>query len=96
MALLFRSRAQDWPALIVNAAREIVPGAGMALVVHDSHEGPRVEAAAGPALETWIGAELEGSSAVLDPVLRAGMKIVLPLVRLRAAGTSLVVSAAGV
>lgn len=96
MALLFRSRAQDWPALIVDAAREIVPGAGMALVVHDSHEGPRVEAAAGPALETWIGAELEGSSAVLDPVLRAGMKIVLPLVRLRAAGTSLVVSAAGV
>jgi hypothetical protein len=95
MALLFRSRLQDWPALVVAAALDVVPGAAMALVVRDTHEGPRVEAAAGPGMEAWVGAELEGSSAVLDPVLRAGMKIVLPLVRLRAAGTSMAVSAAG-
>jgi hypothetical protein len=93
MRTLLGTQQRHWWAAVARAAVDVVSDADLALVVAvEGPLGPRVVAAAGDGTETWPGSELALSAAVIEPVVQAGMNLVVPGVRLSAAGTSAVVS----
>ena len=93
MRTLLGTQQRHWWPIVAQAAVDVVQDADVALVVTaNGPVSPRVVAAAGDGTDEWPGAELELSAAVIDPVVHAGMNLVVPGVRISVAGTSVVVS----
>lgn len=90
--LVLEHPRDGWP-IVVRTALEVVPDADLAVLVGGDAMAVPVLAAAGDGTAPWVREPLTLSAAVLDPVLRGGMNLVIPGLRLDVAGTVRVVSA---
>ncbi|HET8605173.1 MAG TPA: hypothetical protein VFM09_14685 [Marmoricola sp.] len=93
MRSLVQQRPRDGLPHVAATALEVVPDADLAVLLGGDGGADPVLAAAGNGTESWVGEPLSLSAAVVDPVLRAGMNLVIPGLRLSVGGTSYVVSA---
>ncbi|HET8560646.1 MAG TPA: hypothetical protein VFL69_09030 [Marmoricola sp.] len=92
MRRLVQARSGDgWP-VVVRAGLQVVSDADLSVLVAPRSGQPRVLAAQGLDTESWQGEEVSLSAAVLDPVIRAGMNLVLPGVRLVVGSSARIVS----
>lgn len=83
--------AEAWQ-VIVHAGLQVVPGADLSVLVGAGSSPAQVLAARGLDTEGWQGERMAVSAAVLDPVIRSGMHLVLPGVRLMVGRSVRVVS----